>query len=81
MSKNFENCIKFGDAMRLCIGDKVEFSLRGFKGILNIRGEIKEIGQGGFLVSDGDYEYFVKNTEIRFIRKPKEKGVNNESTK
>ena len=81
MSENFDNCIKFGDAMRLCIGDRVEFSLRGFKGILNIRGEIKEIGQGGFLVSDGDYEYFVKNTEIRFIRKPKEKGVNNESRK
>ena len=67
--------------MKLCIGDKVEFSLRGFRGILNIKGEIKEIGQSGFLVSDGDYEYFVRNTEIRYIRKPKEKGVNNESTK
>jgi hypothetical protein len=81
MSDNYENCIKFGDAMRLCIGDRVEFSLRGFKGILNIRGEIKEIGQGGFLVSDGDFEYFIRNTEIRFIRKAKDKGVNNESTK
>jgi hypothetical protein len=67
--------------MKLCIGDRVEFSLRGFKGILNIRGEIKEIGQGGFLVSDGEFEYFVRNTEIRFIRKPKDKGVSNESTK
>ena len=67
--------------MKLCIGDRVEFSLRGFRGILNIRGEIKEIGQSGLLVSDGDYEYFIKNTEIRYIRKPKQKGVNNEPTK
>jgi hypothetical protein len=81
MNGDYENCIKFGDAMRLCIGDRVEFSLRGFKGILNIRGEIKEIGQGGFLVSDGDFEYFIRNTEIRFIRKAKDKGVSNESKK
>jgi len=81
MSENFENCIKFGGAMKICIGDKVEFSLRGFKGILNIGGEIKEIGQGGFLVSNGEYEYFVRNTEIRYIRKPKDKGGNNEPRK
>ena len=61
--------MEWGGVMWICPGDEVVVFLRGFKGIVGVKGKVVGFGEGGFVVHDGNAEYFIRGSEVRLIKK------------
>ena len=80
MSSDYEKCVAFGEVMRLCEGEFVEVTLRSYRTMFTVRGTVKGVSPNGILLSDGSYEYFIRSSEVKMIKRLKNNVGNGGST-
>jgi len=58
--------------MRLCEGEFIEITLKSYRTMFTVRGTVKGVSPNGILLSDGSFEYFIRSSEVKMIKRLKD---------
>jgi len=72
VSFDYEKCVAFGEVMRLCEGEFIEITLKSYRTMFTVRGTVKGVSPNGILLSDGSFEYFIRSSEVKMIKRLKD---------
>jgi len=72
VSFDYEQCVAFGEVMRLCEGEFIEITLKSYRTMFTVRGTVKGVSPNGILLSDGSFEYFIRSSEVKMIKRLKD---------
>jgi len=72
-NSDINSCIDYLDILTICIGDKIEITVRGQRAIISYRGVVKALSNTGILLETRNSLVAIRLSDINRIRKLQQK--------